>query len=75
MNKQVKTVQVDGKEIRVGDCVGFKCDTEQYAAIESIRKSYGAVFFTVTATEYDEEEEYEIGSGPVEVNAKDCWYE
>lgn len=74
MNKQIKTVQIDGKEIRVGDCVGFKCDTEQYAPIESIRKSFGAIFFIVTATDYDEEG-YEIDSGPLEVNSRDCWYE
>lgn len=78
MTKRSKsTVNVNGKEVKVGDLVGFKVDTEQYAAIEAIHVNPwgGRVSFTVTSEVYDEEEEYVINSEAIRIWASDCWFD
>ncbi len=67
------SVQIEGKTLKVGDVVGFKYDTEQYAPITKIVKhAFGGTYITVQAEAYDEEgyveEEFEL-----ELLASDCW--
>jgi hypothetical protein len=66
----MKTAIVEGKEVKIGDWVGFKCDIEQGGQIKDINGTrltlenkngfYG---------------EYIYGKTEYDILAKDCWLE
>ncbi len=68
-----RSVTIEGKIMKVGDVVGFKCDTEQYAPIQKItRSAFGGVFVTVIAETYDEDG-YSEDASNIDISASDCW--
>jgi len=68
--------KVEGKIVKVGDCVGFKCDVEQSGEIVKIKfdsnsRYNGAVL--VLKSEYGFCGDYIGGQTETEVYANDCW--
>ena len=60
--------QVDGKTVKIGDYVGFKCDIEQGGVIARIQGD------TLTLTNLDGFHGDYIGGDTItEVSARDCW--
>jgi hypothetical protein len=72
-NHKMNTTTVEGKQVTIGDVVGFKCDIEQYGKITKIeRDRYGIVTLTLEAFgEFDGE--YIGGQTETTERANDCW--
>jgi len=63
------TATVEGKQVTIGDWVGFKCDIEQYGRIIEIR---GAVLILSSEGE-GFSGDYIGGQLTAEVDIDDCW--
>jgi len=65
---------VEGKQVKVGDTVGFKCDIEQYGVITKIKKDWNG-YTLVLESPYDEgfQGGYIGGQYTHEERAEDCW--
>ena len=61
--------QIDGKELKVGDYVNFKCDIEQGGVIERISGNR----LTLKAPTNGFEGGYISGDSHYMTNANDCW--
>ena len=67
------TTTVVGKEVKIGDIVGFKCDVEQYGQITGIeRDRYGKVILILKAS-HQFTGEYIGGQQVTKEMADDCW--
>jgi len=62
---------VDGKQVKVGDVVGFKCDIEQYGKIVEIKSGRRPVLVLENEDGFDGE--YIGGETKTEMDADDCW--
>lgn len=68
------TAIVEGRQVQVGDYVGFKCDIEQYGKIISIRQAtFGSGKALVVENVNGFSGEYIGGQTRTEVHASDCW--
>jgi hypothetical protein len=69
----MNTTTVEGKQVTIGDVVGFKCDIEQYGKITKIeRDRYGVVTLTLEAFGQFHGE-YIGGKTETTERADDCW--
>jgi hypothetical protein len=64
---------VEGQTVKVGDCVGFKCDIEQWGEIVAIRKSASGHWELVLENTNGFSGEYIGGSTKTVERASDCW--
>jgi hypothetical protein len=72
-NHKMNTTTVEGKQVTIGDVVGFKCDIEQYGKITKIeRDRYGVVTLTLEAFGQFHGE-YIGGKTETTERADDCW--
>lgn len=68
----MKTAIVEGKEVKIGDFVGFKCDIEQDGEIKDIQGSgSSATLVLFNGDGFDGG--YIGGHLKTSVLAKDCW--
>jgi len=70
-----RTAKVEGRTVKVGDHVGFKCDIEQGGQIVEIKECpfrRGAMVL-VLENKYGFSGEYIGGQTRTEVDASDCW--
>ena len=67
--------KVEGKTVKVGDTVGFKCDIEQVGEIVKIKRDYLGKPVLVLKSIWDEgfDGEYIGGEEYTEERAEDCW--
>ena len=68
--------KVENKKVKVGDWVGFKCDTEQSGQIIKIEKGSNFRYNGMTLTLKDEDGfrgDYIGGMTETEVYSNDCW--
>ena len=70
----MKTAQVDGKTVTIGDVVCFKSDVEQCGTIVDIKQSYMGASLTLQST-YGFEGGYIGGQDITTELARDCWLE
>jgi len=63
---------VEGKVVKVGDSVGFKCDIEQGGKITKITRTAHGVMLTLTS-KYGFHGEYIGGQTVTQQAAQDCW--
>jgi hypothetical protein len=69
----LSTATVEGKEVKAGDVVGFKCDVEQYGTITKIERDwFGTVTLTLQAFGTFTGE-YIGGQQVTTERAADCW--
>ena len=66
--------QVEGKTVKVGDWVGFKCDIEQPGQIVEIKKSYMG-YSLVLENKHGFHGDYIGGQTITTEQARDCWLE
>ena len=66
------TATVDGKTVKVGDWVGFKCDIEQCGQIVEIKKSYMG-YSLVLENKSGFHGDYIGGQTITTEQASDCW--
>ena len=67
-----QTAIVEGKEVKVGDWVGFKCDIEQSGRIAKIEKNWrGSILHLVSEDGF--EGGYIGGETTHEEEAERCW--
>lgn len=67
------TATVEGKQVKIGDIVGFKCDIEQYGVITAIKRSYGDEQLTLKPCAGSFFGEYIGGDTITTVSANSCW--
>jgi hypothetical protein len=64
---------VDGQTVKVGDCVGFKSDIEQWGEIIAIRKNPNGYWELVLENTNGFSGDYIGGSTKTVERASDCW--
>jgi hypothetical protein len=71
----IKTAQVDGQTVKVGDFVSFKSDVEQGGKITAMKNaSWGGKELTLeSSSEYGFNGDYIGGEATTTVLASDCW--
>jgi hypothetical protein len=70
----MKTAQVDGQTVKLGDYVCFKADVEQSGKIVDIKQSYMGASLTLES-EYGFHGDYIGGQTITTELARDCWLE
>ena len=69
----MQTAIVEGRQVTIGDVVGFKCDVEQYGEIVAIRDDeWRGVVLTLRASGRFQGE-YIGGDTETTKRAEDCW--
>ena len=66
------TCVIEGKEVKVGDWVGFKCDIEQSGQVSKIEKVGSNIWLTLT-NEYGFEGGYIGGQTVTKIHKADAW--
>lgn len=69
----MNTAQVEGKTVKVGDHVGFKCDIEQSGKIIEIKRNMFGRAVLVLENKNGFHGDYIGGRTITEQNASDCW--
>lgn len=67
------TATVEGKQVKIGDVVGFKCDVEQYGIITGIKRSFGDEQLTLKPCGERFHGEYIGGDTVTTESANRCW--
>ena len=72
-SNKMRTATVEGRQVTIGDVVGFKCDVEQYGEIVAIRDDeWRGVVLTLRASGRFQGE-YIGGDTETTKRAEDCW--
>jgi hypothetical protein len=73
MLKGAKMATVEGQTVKIGDCVGFKSDVEQYGEIVAIHRNTNGHWILTLENTNGFSGDYIGGETRTQERADDCW--